>query len=212
MGLFGSGRSVERPNGDSNGGDQPVVATESNQEAQAEDKEERRQYGLNENQLKFCLEYTLGEHAGNGTRAYMAAYPTAKDYQGSAASASTLLKEPKVAQKIAELRKEAERAALESVSVQNWMELVPKAMKRLVYLMENAKSQTVQLQAAEKILDRALGKPKESHSVTVEHRAAVAEAAKNFASRIASATAERPLLFGARRIDDEPDLEIPLSE
>jgi len=67
-----------------------------------EDKE------LNQNQEQFCVEFTtIGQNTfGNGTRSYRAAYPDTTNDNSAAASASALLRIPKIQARINELHKE----------------------------------------------------------------------------------------------------------
>ena len=63
---------------------------------------------LNKNQEQFCVEYTtVGQETfGNGTKAYRAAYPDARNDNSAAASASALLRNPKIQARILELHEE----------------------------------------------------------------------------------------------------------
>jgi len=63
---------------------------------------------LNQNQEQFCIEYTtIGQETfGNATKAYRTAYPDTTNDNSAAASASALLRNPKIQDRINELHKE----------------------------------------------------------------------------------------------------------
>jgi len=62
---------------------------------------------LNQNQEQFCIEFTtIGQDTfGNATKAYRAAYPDTTNDNSAAASASALLRNPKIQDRINELHK-----------------------------------------------------------------------------------------------------------
>ena len=63
---------------------------------------------LNQNQEQFCNEFTtIGQETfGNATKAYRAAYPDTTNDNSAAASASALLRNPKIQARINEIHKE----------------------------------------------------------------------------------------------------------
>ena len=63
---------------------------------------------LNQNQEQFCVEYTtIGQNTyGNGTRAYLAAFPDCNSEESAASLASRLLRNVKIQDRINELHKE----------------------------------------------------------------------------------------------------------
>jgi phage terminase small subunit len=111
---------------------------------------EKLEAEMNLRQSKFAQNYVI---SGNAKKAYVeAGYETTTE--GSAeASASALLRNPKVAAWISEYRRQAKK------ELRDWPELVEDAKAVLVDLLWNGKSESVRLNAAIHVLDRVLGKP-----------------------------------------------------
>ncbi len=136
---------------------------------------------LNLKQLEFVQEYLSGEHAGNGTRAYMKVYGQAKE-NSAAVCASELLRDPKVEELVKEHR---ERVQTMSAS---WLELAEDAKARLVELSRTARSESVRYQCLKEILDRGFGKPEQRLTVK-EEKELTSQAVRSYARRLAEVDA-----------------------
>ncbi len=126
----------------------------------------------------FAVLYVAGPDGlrGNGTRAYLEAYPGCSSVQAAGVGATRLLKRDRVRVRMKELRDEAAAAA--RARLRNWMELAPDAQEtlrrasagELVFPQADPKLRPELLRsavrAASEILDRALGTVKQMH----EHR------------------------------------------
>lgn len=136
---------------------------------------------LTKKRLAFATAYVSGETAGNAKRSAMAAgYPE----RSASVTASRLLKDPRVLSFVANLRarlvstpvvppKVEQRAETKAVNeAKPWLELVPLAQRALlegatgvIVTLEDGTQEfrdgasPVRILAADKILDRALGKP-----------------------------------------------------
>jgi hypothetical protein len=111
---------------------------------------------LSKRELAFCLQYASGEHAGNGTRSYLAAFPKTK-YSSAAVAAHEILKNPKVQQFLAALYRDN---VLEvGNAIRPWADLVPEAQAVMVATMRGRLRDRLAMEASQLILDRALGKP-----------------------------------------------------
>ncbi len=124
---------------------------------------------------QFAVLYVAGpdELRGNGTRAYLEAYPNCNSDQAAGVGASRLLKRDRVRVRMKELRDEAAAAA--RARLRNWMELAPDAQEtlraaaagELVFDQADSKLRPELIRSAVKsaieILDRALGTTKHMH-------------------------------------------------
>ncbi len=133
---------------------------------------------LSPQQARLAELYVAGpdDIRGNGTAAYLAAYPTCHSRQAAAECASRLLRHAKVRAYMAELREIV--AAECTARLRSWMELAPDAQETLraaaagdlVFDQADSKLRPELLRsavrAASEILDRALGTTKQMH----EHR------------------------------------------
>ena len=135
---------------------------------------------LSPQQARFAELYVAGpdDIRGNGTRAYLAAYPTCHSESAAKTSASRLLRRDNVRARMAQLR---EMAAAECTArLRNWMELAPDAQEtlrrasagELVFPQADAKLQPEMLRSAvrasSEILDRALGTTKQMHEHKIQ--------------------------------------------
>ena len=105
---------------------------------------------------RFCWEYSFGEYPGNATRSYMIAY--ANPNEGTASTgADALLKDPVVQAFLGALRQQA----LDRVSLrlQPWGDLVEEAQATVLAVMRGYLRSRLMLDAANSVLDRALGRP-----------------------------------------------------
>ena len=136
---------------------------------------------LNLRQDRFALEYVTGEDAGNGSKCYAKIYDV-KDMNVAAACAARLLTNAKVQEAIIGYRQEVLDQAM--VVARPWIDLVPEAQSTLLSILRGdvTSGAHVRLSAAREILDRALGKPKES--VEVSDRTQVDAAVAAFLGRI----------------------------
>jgi len=110
---------------------------------------------LNERQRQFCIEFVEGKHAGNATRSYMESY-SASSVSSAGSCAAQLLRDPRVAGLIAELRQQ--RAAKRITDMRPWEELVGEAQRTLVDILRGEVRSRLMLDACREVLDRALGK------------------------------------------------------
>jgi phage terminase small subunit len=133
---------------------------------------------LNLKQEKFVYEFTVGEDAGNVTRSYMRAYDTENEHS-AAVCGCELLKNPKVATRIEEHRKQVREEN------RSWVELAVEAKSRLVELSKGARSENVRLQALLEILNRGFGRPEIKINIE-EKREQTSRAARKFAGRLAT--------------------------
>ncbi len=143
---------------------------------------------LSPQQARFAELYVAGpdDIRGNGTKAYLAAYPTCHSESAAKTSASRLLRRDNVRAHMAQLREIA--AAECTARLRNWMELAPDAQDtlraaaagELVFDQADPKLRPELLRSAVKsaieILDRALGTTKQMHEHKVGGRIIVAVA------------------------------------
>ncbi len=134
---------------------------------------------LSPQQARFAELYVAGpdDIRGNGTRAYLAAYPTCHSESAAKTSASRLLRRDNVRARMAQLR---EMAAAECTArLRSWMELAPDAQETLraaaageLDFKGDPKLQPEKLRsavrAATEILDRALGTTKQMHEHKIQ--------------------------------------------
>lgn len=115
-------------------------------------------FDLSPLERRFAEEYFGGEFAHIGTRSYMAASPSA-NYNTASVEASRFLRIPRVQNYLRELH----RRALDAFSAEyvEWKELIPLAQQVIRAHAEGRLKNTLALVAADKILDRAIGKPKQ---------------------------------------------------
>lgn len=127
---------------------------------------------------RFAVLYAGGpeDTRGNGTRAYLRAYPSCNSEHAAAVSASRLLKRARVRARVRELREEAAEAA--KSRLRSWWELAPEAQRTLELASRGQlrfpdSSPKVEpelirsaVRSAIEILDRAMGTVKQMH----EHR------------------------------------------
>ncbi len=130
---------------------------------------------LSSQQARFAKLYVAGpdDMRGNGTRAYLAAYPTCHSENAAKTSASRLLRCDNVRVRLRELREIA--AAECTARLRNWMELAPYAQEtlraaaagELVFDQADPKLAPellrLAVRSASEILDRALGTVKQMH-------------------------------------------------
>lgn len=122
--------------------------------------------------LEFAELYVGGpEHlAGNATRCYQHVYGCSDSAAES--GGHRLLRHDGVRARVRELREEAAEAAKDRL--RKWWELAPEAQATLLkaargeYAADDDNGR-VRIQAAQRILDRAMGTPREMHRLEVEH-------------------------------------------
>ena len=129
---------------------------------------------------RFAVIYTAGPDGirGNGTRAYLEAYPSCRSEQAAAVGASRLLRRDKVRARMAELRSEASAEA--RARLRDWWELAPEAQETLRKAAagelrfpdadQRLEPELIRsaVRAAGHILDRALGTVKQMHDHRVQ--------------------------------------------
>ncbi len=135
---------------------------------------------LSPQQARFAELYVAGpdDIRGNGTRAYLQAYPTCHSRQAAAECASRLLRHAKVRAYMGQLREIA--AAECTARLRNWLELAPEAQEtlraaaagELVFDQADPKLRPELLRSAVRsateILDRALGTTKQKHEHKIQ--------------------------------------------
>ena len=135
---------------------------------------------LSPQQARFAELYVAGpdDIRGNGTRAYLEAYPTCHSRQAAAECASRLLRHAKIRAYMAELREIV--AAECTARLRSWMELAPDAQDtlraaaagELVFDNADPKLRPELIRSAVKsaieILDRALGTTKQMHEHKIQ--------------------------------------------
>ena len=131
----------------------------------------KRLRALTEQAERFVMLYVAGteETRGNGTQAYLRAYPNTTNKKVAGASASRLLTRESVRVRMKAVRDEAEAEA--TARLRSWMSLAPKAQAVLDTAMEgdwpkgwSDEQIRTALKAAQEALDRALGSTKHMHS------------------------------------------------
>jgi hypothetical protein len=125
---------------------------------------------LSPQQEAFVIAYVAGpdEMRGNGTRAYLHAYPEQTNERNAGSSASRLLKRDSIRARIREIRDEAEEDA--RARLRSWLAMAPKAQEVLDQAMrgelEGSDEQIRSaVKAAQEVLNRALGDIRQMHTV-----------------------------------------------
>jgi len=131
-------------------------------------------------QESFVQAYVAGEPdtLGNGTRAYLSAFPNCTTDQSGAVQACRLLKMPKVRARISELRAEAERAC--RARLRSWWALAPDAQRTLEQAAAGSfdpmpeaphgvRAEAIRsgVRSAQEILNRAEGTPQQLHELRI---------------------------------------------
>ncbi len=115
---------------------------------------------LTATERKFCKEYFSGEHAGNGTRSYLAIFPEAS-YDRASVAASELLKQHRVARFLQQLHQKAMEGLTEALKP--WLPLAVKAQRKLENHLDGIERLSgTDLAVIREVLDRACGKAKET--------------------------------------------------
>jgi hypothetical protein len=133
---------------------------------------------------RFAEEYFAGEHAGNGTRAYLSINPEST-YDRASVEASILLKSDKVRAFLRELHERITEAT--AGRLMPWTELLSTAQTVIVATAQGRLRNRLAFEAAVYIVNRNLGSPTASHEVVVHDHETIKQGVKMFSQRLREA-------------------------
>lgn len=158
--------------------------------AMVEEEHEKMEevFGLTSLQKNFALAYFEGPTAGNATRSWMrTSGEESADRAG--AIASEVLKHPRVAKFLVHLHEAAIVAAVDR-KLTPWGSLVPLAQGVIVATAQGKLRNRLAYEAAIHILDRALGKPTERHTLELMDESRVNGLLRSMSARVEGRTME----------------------
>jgi hypothetical protein len=151
---------------------------------------------------RFAEEYFAGDHAGNGTRAYLSINPEST-YDRASVEASILLKSDKVRAFLRELHDQVTQATARRLVP--WTELLSTAQTVIMATVQGRLRNRLAYEAACYIVNRNLGSPTASHEIIVHDQERIAQGVRLFAQRLKEAQRKQ---LGAPQIEIARDAQV----
>lgn len=137
---------------------------------------------------QFAEEFFAGQHAGNGTRSYLAIHPESS-YDTASVEASELLKQPRIRKYLALLHEKA--TELTAGRLIAWVDLLPTAQAVIVATAQGRLRNRLAYEAAVYLTNRVMGTPVASHEVNIRDHDRITRAVHAFTKRLADDSRRR---------------------